>query len=92
MSITIEISKPIKNLEGDDITTLVFQEPNFGDMIEMEEVGGTELKKMRTLMVRCSPYELSELNKLTPADAAKVLDKIGSFLDSQVPTTKKKVK
>ena len=63
-----------------------------GDLVEMEDVGGKELKQMRTLMVRCSPYEIDELNKLTPADAIKVGTKLLSFLDFQGETTKKKVK
>lgn len=77
---TIEISKPIKDLAGDDTTELTFCTPTFADLILMEEKGGKELKQMFTLMKACSEYTESELKKLTPADAIKAGSKLLSFL------------
>jgi hypothetical protein len=89
MSFTVQISKPIKDLAGDDTTILEFQEPTFADLIKMEEVGGKELKQMFTLMGCCSEYLPAELKKLTPTDAIKCGTELLSFLAfPDVPTKK----
>lgn len=92
MAITVEISKPILNFDGDETTTLEFQEPTFADLIEMEEKGGKELKQMFTLMKSCSNYSEKELKKLSPSDAFKCGSELLSFLAFQDVPTKKGAK
>ena len=92
MTISISISKPILNFEGDQTTTLEFEEPTFADLIEMEEKGGKELKQMFTLMKSCSTYSEKELKKLSPADALKCGTELLSFLAFPDVTTKKNAK
>jgi hypothetical protein len=83
MSIQVEISKPIKDFEGNEVTLLTFQEPTFKDLIAMDNCSGGELEKLRTIFSSCSLYDVSELNKMSGGDVMKVVKKLQPFLNFQ---------
>lgn len=79
---TVELSKPITDAKGEEITFLEFREPTFGDYLEATKKNISDVEAMGKLIERCGSITGPSVKQLSMKDVIKISGELEPFLGS----------